>query len=537
MLHKGVDPNELIKELSEEEKKNTLGEVDILLNHQIQSRYRSQFQTSVTIPRYVVPEEGVEPEVAYRFISSDLDLDGKPGLNCASFVNTYCDDNMRQLTLDNLTKNLSDVDEYPAMMDIHARCISFLSNLWHAPSGSSPIGSATTGSSEAIHLGGLAMKQRWRESRQAAGKDVSKPNIIMGANAQVALEKFARYFDVEARLVPVCEESHHCLDLTKVKDLLDENTIGVFCILGSTYTGHFEPVEELAKLLDEYEAETGIDIPIHVDGASGAFIAPFVFPDLKWDFSIPRVVSINTSGHKFGLATAGLGWIVWRDESFLPKYLVFELKYLGGVEQSFTLNFSRPGFEVIQQYYLFLTLGREGFKYTHSSSMSNARLLSRLLELSGYFEVVSDIHRKKGDFNTEPKNFFTSDEATDFNYGLPVVAFKLSKKLKADAPYLQQEMISQLLRAKGYIIPNYPLPPSEGDVEILRVVVRQNMSADLVASLVRDAIHVVEYLYSHNQNLTHAFNSASHMQQNKHHKLKPIKHPKGHRHGSYRGTC
>jgi glutamate decarboxylase len=202
-----------------------------------------------------------------------------------------------QLIQENLSKNLADNDEYPAMLHLHQRCVSIIGNLWGARGTGrkeQAIGTATTGSSEAIMLGGLAMKRRWVEKRQEQGKDASKPNILMGANAQVALEKFARYFDVEARIIPVSKDSKYCLDITKIREYLDENTIGIFVILGSTYTGHYEPVEKVAELLDEYEKETGLDIPIHVDGASGALFCPFTTPSVKWDFRIPRVKSINS---------------------------------------------------------------------------------------------------------------------------------------------------------------------------------------------------------------------------------------------------
>jgi glutamate decarboxylase len=231
----------------------------------------------------------------------------------ASFVGTYMEKEADALIMENIAKNLSDADEYPAMMEMHTRCVSILAHLWggDVKKGETAIGSATTGSSEAIHLGGLAMKRRWQERREKEGKSTLKPNILMGANAQVALEKFARYFDVEARILPVSKKSQFRLDPDLVRENIDENTIGVFVILGSTYTGHYEPVEEVSNILDKYEAETGISIPIHVDGASGAFIAPFTDAGagFKWNFELPRVVSINTSGHKFGLVYAGLGWI------------------------------------------------------------------------------------------------------------------------------------------------------------------------------------------------------------------------------------
>jgi glutamate decarboxylase len=258
------------------------------------------------------------------------------------------------------------------------------------------------------------MKRLWQERRKAAGKSIHEPgpNIVMGANAQVALEKFARYFEVECRLVPISVESKYRLDPKKAMEYVDENTIGVYVILGSTYTGHYEPVKEMSDLLDEYEQKTGINVPIHgelssvfysphsltlrsVDGASGAFIAPFAHPKLLWDFKLPRVVSINTSGHKFGLAYVGVGWVIWRSKEYLPKDLIFELHYLGSVEYSFSLNFSRPAAPIIAQYFNFVHLGFEGYRSVAKDDLKNARLLSRALEKCGWYTVLSDIHRPK----------------------------------------------------------------------------------------------------------------------------------------------
>lgn len=344
--------------------------------------YSSRYASSAELSKFEIPRDGAPADVVHQLLKDELDLDGRPNLNLASFVGTYMEEQVEKLMIENLSKNMSDADEYPAMMDMHARCVSIIANLWHAQKGEKAIGTATTGSSEAIHLGGLAMKRRWQERREKEGKDKSKPNILMAANAQVALEKFARYFEVEARILPVSEKSRFCLDPELVKKNIDENTIGVFVILGrfpnhcgslagysfstgSTYTGHYEPVEAISKILDEFEQKTGVDIPIHVDAASGGFIAPFTHAHAggpKWDFSLPRVKSINTSGHKFGLVYAGVGWIIWRDESYLPKHLIFELHYLGGTEESYTLNFSRPGAQIIAQYYNLIHLGFTGYR-------------------------------------------------------------------------------------------------------------------------------------------------------------------------------
>jgi len=397
-----------------------------------------------------------------------------------------------QLMMENISKNLIDQDEYPMTQVIHTRCVSILADLWHAPSAHSAIGTATTGSSEAIQLGGLAMKRLWQERRKAAGKSIHEPgpNIVMGANAQVALEKFARYFDVEARLVPISEESHYCLDPKKAMQYVDENTIGVYVILGSTYTGHYEPVEEMSELLDEYEKQTGVHVPIHVDGASGGFIAPFASPNLKYDFRNPRVVSINTSGHKFGLSYVGVGWVVWRSQEYLPKDLIFELHYLGSVEYSFSLNFSRPAHPIIAQYFNFLHLGYEGYKAVALDDLKNARLLSRALENTKLFTVLSDIHRplKKG------ATGFDEEDIDSYVPGLPVVSFRFSDKFKSDNPDVQQVWVQTLLRAKGWIVPNYELAPDLENVQILRVVVRESVSAVMIDRLVADIIEVTENL-------------------------------------------
>lgn len=337
-------------------------------------------------------------------------------------------------------------------------------------------------------LGGLAMKKRWQEARKAAGKDFYHPNIVFGSNAQVALEKFARYFDVECRLVPVKASCNYIMDPKDAIQFIDENTIGVMVILGSTYTGHFENVLEMNELLDQLQEKTGLDIPIHVDGASGAFVAPFAYPSLKWGFDIPRVVSINTSGHKFGLVYAGLGWVLWRDESYLNKDLIFELHYLGSVEYSFTLNFSKPASPIIAQMFNFLNLGFDGYRKITIKDLRNARLLSRALE-STYFKVLSNIHRVLPGKDED-------DDPESYEPGLPVVSFKLSDDFKEQYPHVEQVWIQSMLRTKGWIVPNYNGPEGEKDTEMLRVVVRETLSEDLTERLIADIIETTESMMS-----------------------------------------
>lgn len=470
--------------------------------------YIFNYASNKAVPKHLIPVHSSNRDLVLRYIEEELSLDGVPNLNMASFVNTEVEPIPLRLITDNITKNLADNDEYPSLLEHQARCISILSNLWHAPKNlegkTDTVGTSTTGSSEAIMLAGLALKKRWQEKRKAEGKSTENPNIIMSSIAQVALEKFARYFDVENRTINVNEKSGHVIDVSKIKENIDENTIGIFVILGSTFTGNFEPVEQINELLDEVEKETGLDVKIHVDGASGGFVAPFVYPHLKWDFSVPRVVSINTSGHKFGLTTAGLGWVIWKHNDYLPELLRFKLDYLGGVEETFSLNFSRPGFPVLHQYFNFLALGREGYTKLFDSCLQNARLLSRFLEETKYYEVVSFIHKPLDE--SVAKKIFTSDvedtlelgevATTNQGYhpGLPVVAFRFSAEFRKKYKSIPQVMVSLMLRNKGFIVPNYSLGPDEQDVEILRVVVRPSCNLNLLEKLIQSITEITELL-------------------------------------------
>ncbi|KAF8526307.1 glutamate decarboxylase [Hysterangium stoloniferum] len=490
-LSKHIDPEELLRAAKDHKSPTHSSHKPAVSTHSSHP-YGARYGTE-PIPKYHIPTKGTEAESAYQLIHDELTLDGSPLLNLASFVHTWMPVQADRLMMESMSKNLIDQDEYPMTQVIHTRCISMLANLWHAPKAANAVGTATTGSSEAIQLGGLAMKRIWQEKRKAAGKSIHEPgpNIVMGANAQVALEKFARYFDVECRLVPVSEDSRYCLDPKRAMEFIDENTIGVFVILGSTYTGHYEPVKEMSDLLDEYEKKTGYSVPIHVDAASGGFFAPFASPKLVWDFKLPRVVSINTSGHKFGLAYVGVGWIVWRDKHHLPKDLIFELHYLGSVEYSFSLNFSRPAAPIIGQYFNLIHLGFEGYRAVALCDLVNARMLSRALEKSGDYYVLSDIHRPVG--GTKAQNQIVDEtDVESYEPGLPVVSFRFSDKFKQNYPDIQQKWIQTLLRSKGWIVPNYELAPDLQDIQILRVVVRENMTGTLINRLVYDIMEITE---------------------------------------------
>ncbi len=384
-------------------------------------------------------------------------LDGNARLNLATFVTTWMEPQAEKLMAECFDKNMIDKDEYPQTADLEMRCVNILSRLWHAPDADEATGCSTTGSSEAAMLGGLALKRRWQKAQVAAGKPADKPNIVMGINVQICWEKFANYWDVEMRLVPM-EGDRFTLSAEEAVKLCDENTIGVVAILGSTFDGSYEPVEEICAALDKFQEETGLDIPVHVDGASGGFVAPFIDPDLPWDFRQARVASINASGHKYGLVYPGVGWIVWRDASKLPEDLIFWVNYLGDNMPTFALNFSRPGAQVVAQYYTFLRLGFSGFARVQGYARDVATKLSAQIAELGPFELLT-----KGD-------------------ELPVFAFKVKDEITNFTAF----DVSGALRERGWQVPAYTFPANRTDLAALRVVVKRGFSHDMADLLISD---------------------------------------------------
>jgi len=410
-----------------------------------------------TIPRHRLPDGEMSPDVAYQIVHDELMLDGNARLNVATFVSTWMEPQAERLMAECFDKNMIDKDEYPQTAEIETRCVNILADLWNAPSVDDATGCSTTGSSEAAMLGGLALKRRWRQRRAAEGKPIDTPNLVMGINVQVCWEKFANYWDVEMRLVPM-EGDRFTLSAEEAVAQCDENTIGVVAILGSTFDGAYEPVQEICAALDAFQAETGIDVPVHVDGASGAMIAPFLDPDLEWDFRLPRVASINTSGHKYGLVYPGVGWVVWRDAEALPEDLIFWVNYLGDNMPTFALNFSRPGAQVVAQYYNFLRLGYDGYREVQGYAREVATQLSARIADIGPFRLLT-----RGD-------------------ELPVFAFTL----KPDVDSYTVFDVSNALRERGWQVPAYTFPEHRTDLAALRVVVRRGFTHDLADMLVAD---------------------------------------------------
>jgi glutamate decarboxylase len=406
------------------------------------------------------------PETAYQIVHDEAMLDGNSRLNLATFVGTWMDPFASKLYAETADKNMVDKDEYPQTAAIETRCWKMLAGLWNAPSSDQAIGTSTIGSSEACMLGGLALKRRWQQARRAAGLSTEKPNLILSSAVQVCWEKFCNYWDVEARYVPISLE-HRVLDGHDLENYVDENTIGVVAIMGVTYTGMYEPVAEIAAALDRIQQSTGFDVPIHVDGASGGMVAPFLQPDLVWDFRLERVASISTSAHKYGLVYPGLGWVIWRTVDDLPADLVFDVTYLGGHMPSFALNFSRPGAQVLLQYYLFLRLGWHGYYAVQKTAQDVAVYLAGQIGAMECFTLWND--------------------GTD----IPVFAWQLTPG-HTDKWNLYH--LSERLRLKGWLIPAYPMPDDLSDLVVQRIVVRNGLSMNLAESLVHDIREAVAYL-------------------------------------------
>jgi glutamate decarboxylase len=417
------------------------------------------------LPRFELREQPIRPDTAAQLISDELMLDGNARLNLATFVTTWMEPQARELMSSTFDKNMIDKDEYPRTADIEMRCVNILSRLWHSPDHEEATGTSTTGSSEAAMLAGMSLKWLWRDRMRAQGKPFDRPNMVMGANVQVCWEKFARYWDVEARLVPM-EGDRYILTADQVAQYCDENTIGVVAVLGSTFDGAYEPVAEICAALDQLQKDTGLDIPVHVDGASGGFIAPFLDPDLEWDFRLPRVKSINASGHKYGLVFPGVGWVVWRTPAELPDDLVFKVNYLGGDMPTFALNFSRPGNHVVAQYYNFVRLGFEGYRAVHQASRDVAMHISAAIAKMPCFRLLTDGSQ------------------------LPVFAFTTAH----DVENFNVFDVSRTLRESGWLVPAYTFPENREDLAALRIVVRNGFDHDLADLLIADIEKSAQYL-------------------------------------------
>jgi len=426
---------------------------------------------SAPLPKYRFPAEEREARESFQLVSDEMLLDGNARQNLATFCQTWEEPEVHMLMDLAMDKNQIDKDEYPQTAEIERRCVHMLADLWNAPDAANTVGTSAVGSSEACMLGGMAAKWRWRAKRAAAGKPTDRPNMVCGP-VQVVWHKFARYWDIEMREVPMAP-GRYCMDAESMLERVDENTIFVVPTFGVTYTGVYEPVLELSQALDRLQADTGLDVDLHVDGASGAFLAPFCAPQVQFDFRVPRVKSISTSGHKFGLAPLGVGWVVWRDVAELPEDLIFHVNYLGGDMPVFQINFSRPAGQIIAQYYDFIRLGREGYRRVHQSSYDTGRYLAAEIVKLGPFELLCD---------------------SDPNTAIPSVAWRIAEG--ADPGYSLFDLADRL-RVRGWQVPAYTLTGSASDIPVQRILVRQGVTRDLASILLDDFKDAIGHFSTH----------------------------------------
>jgi glutamate decarboxylase len=428
---------------------------------------------NMDVPEDHMPRGGVPARVAQAMVNTEACTDASPPMNLSSFVTTFDEPESEQVAHQHFLKNYIDHDMYPQLFAMEGRMVRWLHALWNGPAGVERYGTATVGSSEACMLAGLAHKWNWRQAREKAGKDASKPNMVTGGNVQIVWKKFMRYFDLEPRIVPLAP-GKYTLTAEHLDKYVDENTICVVAIAGQTFTGEDDDFAGIHDWLDAYEKRTGVSIPMHVDGASGGFVNPFIYPDYKWDFRLPRVQSINASGHKFGLVPPGLGWVIFRERKVFNEDLVFYVNYLGGEMPTATLNFSRNAFQIAVQYYNFIRLGFDGYRRIMQQTVDNAVYLREMLVKSGYFDIMNDTQR------------------------IPVVALTLKPSMKK----FNEFDVSNKVRERGWVLSAYSMPPDAQEVRSLRIVVRPHLNRNVVHGLANDIINACKWLEQHGGNAT-----------------------------------
>lgn len=432
------------------------------------------------LPSNKLPEGPMDPKVAYQLIHEELATQGNPTLNMASFVTTVMDEECDRLISENLGVNYIDTEVYRANSEIQGRCVAILNDLCNAPEPEKAWGTECVGSSEAVMLAMLAHKRAWQEKRKAEGKPYDKPNIVMGNDVHLVWNKGAIYFEIEQRLIPLHPEQY-TITVADVMDRVDENTICVVGVLGTSYTFQYDPIEEINDALVALKKDTGLDVPLHVDGASGVFIAPFLNPELNWDFRLEQVKTINVSGHKYGLVYPGIGWALWRDEADIPKSLVTETNVLGFLERSFSLNFSRGGSMILAQYYQFIRLGRQGYYDIQNTMRENARYLARGVEATGRFEMIND-----GTWTPS-----------------------CCMRLKDESRYNAADLVKTLAQ-KGWIIPAFSMPADADSVNAIRMNVKETFSRSLADRLLGDINEALATLDASSQKPHHTVGTHHH---------------------------
>jgi glutamate decarboxylase len=429
--------------------------------HDDQLTIAERYFTHPAVDRHM-PEEPTTARTALHVVQSEALLDGDPGRNLATFVTTWMEPEARIVIDENLHRNFIDHAEYPRTAEIARRCVRMLHHLFHGPGEPHEPGTACAGSSEAVMLGALAIKWRWKNARKKAGKSDDRRNLVYGADVHVVWDKFSRYFDVEPRKIDLVK-GRFTVGPEELAPHIDENTIGVVAVVGTTFTGECDDVVEIDALLSRLHEEKGLDVPMHIDAASGGFVFPFTDPEFAWDFRLDSVKSINVSGHKFGLVYPGIGWLVFRDAHQLPNELVFYEEYLGERDATFTLNFSGSSSFIHAQYYLFIRFGKAGYRSAMRAMQSNADHLAVRAAEHGALEEIGGKPR------------------------LPLVV----GRVREEEPFDADDLVGELARRRGWLVPAYPLPPANDDQRIIRILVKLNQTrelADALADDIRDAV-------------------------------------------------
>lgn len=420
------------------------------------------------LSKYELNQDGVEPRIAYRLVKDQLIDEGNARQNLATFCQTYMEPEATRIMAETMAKNAIDKSEYPRTTELENRCVNILANLWHAQDNEEYMGTSTVGSSEACMLGGLAMKFAWRERAKKLGLDINskKPNLVISSGYQICWKKFCTYWDIELREVPM-DENHLSLNMETVMDYVDEYTIGIVGIMGITYSGRYDDIEKLDQLVEDYNKNTDYKVYIHVDAASGGFYTPFIEPDINWDFKLKNVVSINASGHKYGLVYPGIGWVLWRDKKFLPDDLIFNVDYLGGELPTMAINFSRSASQIVGQYYNFVRYGFDGYRDIHMRTHKVAQYIESELLKTGLFYMVNDSKH------------------------LPILCYAFKQDVQ---PKWTLYELSDHLRMRGWQVPTYPMSDNLNDLIVQRIVCRADFGMNRAIEFIEDLNHSIDEL-------------------------------------------
>lgn len=457
-----------------------------------------------------IPEAGLPSKTVRSIIENNHVLDFNQKLNTSSYVNVEFEEDEEAIALMGMRVNLADQTVYPQSYKMHDTVVNMIAQLWHCPTPSDMDeydvfpGAGTVGSTEACILAGLALKFRWREwyakkhdltEEQVRGV---RPNLVISSCYQAAWEKLFKYMDIEPKLIHPSKGTF-TVEPEQVRSAIDDRTMGVVCIMGNHYGGQYDPVSDVNEVVSQVNATQGFQVGIHVDAASGGFIAPFQAELPAWDFRLSNVLSISTSGHKYGESCCGTGWVVWRDRKGLSEHVAISVTYLGGKADSYTLNFSRPASGVYVQYYKLLRYGLAGYAQCCENMMRNAKYIREGLKAMTH--------------NGQPR-FIMLDDGDDGC--LPVVTAMLNPDcgFTYDDIDLQHVLSQHHWYVSGYKMGfNHPISEEtislfhdeHADKTMFRVVVKSNLTRDMADHLLASFHQSAEFLDSVDFSGVHGF--------------------------------